>query len=110
MDIKLARCASSPFKRHRFPPDIIRHSVWLYAGFTLELPRCRGDARRAGPGQSYETVRRWFLKFGSVIAANLRRTRPKPSDWGPPLFEPYRWTLGNARAWRPELGSELAKL
>ncbi len=25
-------------------------------------------------------------------------------------FEPYRSTLGNARAWRPELGSELAKL
>ena len=23
------------FKRHRFPPDIIRHSIWLYARFTL---------------------------------------------------------------------------
>ncbi len=23
------------FKRHRFPADIIRHSVWLYARFTL---------------------------------------------------------------------------
>ena len=33
-----------------------------------------------GLGVSYETVRRWFLKFGSVIAANLRRTRPRPSD------------------------------
>ncbi len=29
---------------------------------------------------SYETIRRWFLKFGPVIAANLRRTRPRPSD------------------------------
>jgi transposase-like protein len=29
---------------------------------------------------SYETVRRWFLKFGSTIAANLHRTRPRPSD------------------------------
>ena len=29
---------------------------------------------------SYETVRRWVLKFGSTIAANLRRARPKPSD------------------------------
>ncbi len=26
------------------------------------------------------TIRRWFLKFGSAIAANLRRTRPRPSD------------------------------
>ena len=68
------------FKRHRLPADIIRHSVWLYARFTLELPRCRGDARRAGPGQSYENLRRWFLKFGPVIAANLHRTRPRPSD------------------------------
>ena len=23
------------FKRHRFPPDIIRHSIWLYARFIL---------------------------------------------------------------------------
>jgi transposase-like protein len=30
------------------------------------------------------TVRRWFLNFGSTIAANLRRTRPRPSDhWHP---------------------------
>ena len=29
---------------------------------------------------SYETIRRWFLKFGPVIAANLRCTRPSPSD------------------------------
>jgi transposase-like protein len=29
---------------------------------------------------SYKTIRRWFLKFGSVIAANLRRSRPRPSD------------------------------
>jgi transposase-like protein len=29
---------------------------------------------------SYETVRRWFLKFGPPIAANLRKARPKPSD------------------------------
>ncbi len=29
---------------------------------------------------SYKTVRRWFLNFGPVIAANLRRARPRPSD------------------------------
>ncbi len=68
------------FKHHRLPADIIRHSIWLYARFTLELPRCRGEARRAGPGQSYETLRRWFLKFGPAIAADLRRTRPRPGD------------------------------
>ncbi|MBT3361903.1 MAG: IS6 family transposase, partial [Rhodospirillales bacterium] len=30
---------------------------------------------------SYETVRRWFLKFGGPIARNLRKTRPTPSDY-----------------------------
>jgi transposase-like protein len=23
------------FKRHRFPPDVIRYAVWLYFRFTL---------------------------------------------------------------------------
>jgi len=30
---------------------------------------------------SYESVRRWFLKFGALIAQNLRRMRPTPSDY-----------------------------
>ena len=29
---------------------------------------------------SYETVRRWVLKFGPVIARRLRRHRPRPSN------------------------------
>ncbi len=29
---------------------------------------------------SYETIRRWFLKFGTATAANLRRARPRPND------------------------------
>jgi hypothetical protein len=30
---------------------------------------------------SYETVRRWSLKFGGPIAPNLRRMRSTPSDY-----------------------------
>src|SRR5262249_36581329 len=29
---------------------------------------------------SYETVRRWVLKFGPAIARRLRRRRPRPRD------------------------------
>jgi len=68
------------FKRHRFPPDIIRHSIWLYARFTLSFRDVEEMLAERGLDVSYETVRRWFLKFGTMIAANLRRTRPKPSD------------------------------
>ena len=33
-----------------------------------------------GLDTSYETVRRWFMKFGPAIASNLRRSWPKPSN------------------------------
>ena len=71
---------SISFKRHRFPPDIIRHAIWLYARFTLSFRDVEEMLAERGLDISYETVRRWFLKFGSPIAANLRKARPKPSD------------------------------
>ncbi len=67
-------------KRHRFPPDIIRHSIWLYGRFTQSYRDVEEMLAERGLDISYETVRRWFLKFGSTIAANLRRTRARPSD------------------------------
>ena len=68
------------FKRHRFPSDIIRHSIWLYARFTLSFRDVEEMLAERGLDISYETGRRWFLKFGPPIAANLRKARPKPSD------------------------------
>jgi len=68
------------FKRHRFPPAIIRHAVWLYARFTLSFRDVEELLAERGVDASYETVRRWFLKFGPSIAANIRRSRPRPSD------------------------------
>ena len=68
------------FKRHRFPPDVIRSSIWLYGRFTLSLRDVEEMFAERGLDVSYETVRRWFLKFGSIVAANLKQARPKPSD------------------------------
>jgi putative transposase len=68
------------FTRHCFPPDIIRHAVWLYARFTLSYRDVEDLLTERGLDISYETVRRWFLKFGTPIARNLRRMRPTPSD------------------------------
>ena len=62
------------FKRHRFAPDIIRHAIWLYARFTLSLRDVEEMLAERGLDVSYETIRRWFLKFGTAIAANLRRS------------------------------------
>lgn len=69
------------YKRHRFPPEIIRHAVWLYARFTLSLRDIEDLLSEHGLDKSNETVRRWLHKFGSPIATNLRRARPIPSDY-----------------------------
>ena len=67
------------FKRHRFPPEIIRHAVWLYARFTLSFRDVEELLAERGIDLSNETVRRWFLKFGRIIAHNLRSSRPRAS-------------------------------
>ena len=67
------------YSRHRFPPHIIRHAVWLYARFTLSYRDVEDLLAARGLDISYETVRRWFLKFGPAVAHNLRRMRPTPS-------------------------------
>ena len=68
------------YKRHRFSPSIIRHAIWLYSRFTLSYRDIEDLLAERGLDVSYETVRRWFLKFGEPIAANLRDRRPIPSD------------------------------
>ena len=72
---------SISFKRHRFPSEIICHAVWLYARFTLSYRDVEDLLAERGLDISYETVRRWFLKFGQPIGRNLRRRRPTPSDY-----------------------------
>lgn len=68
------------FKRHRFPPQIIQHAVWLYTRFTLSFRDVEELLAERGLDVSNETIRRWFIKFGAQAAANLRRSRPHASD------------------------------
>ncbi len=66
--------------RHRFPPAVIQHAIWLYLRFTLSYRDVEDLLAERGLDVSYETVRRWVLKFGPGIARKLRRCRPRPSD------------------------------
>ena len=68
------------YARHRFPPDIICHAVWLYLRFSLSYRDVEDLLAARGLDVSYETIRRWVLKFGSAVARNLRHARPKPDD------------------------------
>src|ERR1700712_1605497 len=65
------------FKRHRFPPDVIRQAVWLYFRFTLSLRDVEEILAVRGIDVTYETIRCWTMKFGPAIVANIRRARPR---------------------------------
>ena len=68
------------YKRHRFPPEIIAHAVWLYFRFPLSLRLVEEMLLERGIVVSYETVRRGALKFGPVYARRLRRKTPSRRD------------------------------
>src|SRR5271155_62371 len=72
------------YARHQFPPTVIRHAVWLYYRFTLSYRDVEELLAERGVDVSYESVRRWALKFEPKIAAGLIRRRPRPDD---------RWNL-----------------
>lgn len=67
------------FKRHRFPPDVILHAVWLYFRLTLSLRDVEELLAERGIDVSYEAIRRWTIKFGPQITENLNARRPSPS-------------------------------
>jgi len=68
------------YRCHRFPPQIIQHAIWLYCRFTLSFRDVEDLLAERGLDVSYETVRRWVLKFGHSYARRLRRFRPRPDD------------------------------
>jgi putative transposase len=68
------------YKRHRFPPEIIAHAVWLYFRFPLSLRLVEEMLLERGIVVSYETVRRWALKFGPDYARRRRRKAPSHDD------------------------------
>jgi transposase-like protein len=55
------------YRRHRFPPSIIQHAIWLYLRFTLSYRDVEDLLAKRGLDISHETVR-------------LRQRRPRPSD------------------------------
>ena len=89
--------AGISYKRHRFPPDVIRHAVWLYFRFTLSLRDVEDMLAERGIELSYETVRCWAPKFGQSFAQNLRRRRPPASSrWH---LDEMAVKIGGKRMW-----------
>ena len=60
-------------KRHRFPAEIIQHTVWLYHRFNLSGRDTEDLMADRGIAISYESIRLWCIKFGPKYAKRLRR-------------------------------------
>ena len=72
------RMKKSNYDGYRFPPAILQQAIWLYFRFTLSFRGVEDLLAERGITVSYETVRRWVNHFGPMIAADLRKRRPKP--------------------------------
>ena len=85
------------YARHQFPPAIIRRAVWLYFRFTLSYRDVEDLLAERGLDISYETVRRWVLKFGPLFARELRTRRHRPtSQWH---LDEMAVLIGGKRFW-----------
>ena len=61
------------YKRHRFPPEVIRYTVWLYYRFNLSHRDIEDLLAERGITVTYESIRAWCIKFGATYAQRLRR-------------------------------------
>jgi putative transposase len=70
----------TPSAGHRFPPELISYTVWLYFRFPLSLRMVEEMLAFRGIEVSHETIRQWGLKFGQEFANIIRRRLPRPGD------------------------------
>src|SRR5688572_5936685 len=68
------------YRRHRSPPEIIGHAIWLYFRFALSYRDVEELLTERGVIVTYESIRQWCQKFGQTYANALRRRRPRPGD------------------------------
>jgi putative transposase len=70
----------SHYIRHRFPPEIISHAVWLYYRFSLSFRDVDDLLAERGLHVTYETIRQWSIKFGAQYARRLKHRQGRLVD------------------------------
>ena len=63
----------NPYKRHRFPSEIMQYAVWLYYRFNLSHRDIEDLLAERGIDVSYESIRQWCNKFSPHYAKCLKR-------------------------------------
>ena len=87
------------------PPELISYAVWLYFRFPLSLRMVEEMLAARGIEVSYETVRRWALKFAQKAARRIRaRSIGCGERW---ISLASCWTSSGAQQTRAVCGPEL---
>ena len=68
------------YRGHRFPSEIISHSIWLYHRFCLSFRDIEDLLAERGIVESYESIRNWCNKFGPVYAGSIKKRRGSLGD------------------------------
>jgi putative transposase len=72
--------APGPHHRRRFPAAIISQAVCLYHVFSLSFRNVELILAERGVVVSYESIRRWCLKFGGASFADRLHWRRLEAD------------------------------
>jgi len=77
--------SKSRYRRHRFPPAIMSHAIHLYYQISFNFRRDVGPIIEdlladRGIKVSYESIRRWCLKFGLRYQRSLKRREGQLGD------------------------------
>lgn len=67
-------------KGYRFPAGVIDYCVYLYHRFNISYRDIEEMMAKRGIRVSYESIRKWCLKFSRKYAAVLRKREHKRSD------------------------------
>ncbi|WP_425053470.1 IS6 family transposase [Psychromarinibacter sp. S121] len=64
-----------PFRYFKTSPEIVRLAVMMYIRFPLSLRNVEDLLHERGIDVSHEAVRFWWLRFGPMFAAEIRKRR-----------------------------------
>ena len=70
----------SRYRRHRYPPEIISNAIWLYYRFSLSFRDIEDLLAERGIIVSYESIRRWCLKFDPGYQRSPKRREGQLGD------------------------------
>ena len=89
---KLPKPPPSPFRWFDSSPEVIRLVVLMYVRYPLSLRNVEDLLFERGIDICHETVRKWWNRFGPMIASEIRRKRVQRMR----QFTHWRWHLDEA--------------